>query len=332
MVDPDRHRLRIGGLQGRGRFGSRREPVLSVPRAAGRGRNAPGLARQRRDRRPRDVVVGEGQHRRRRRSGRARGPCRRSAGRRPPASPPTAACDRQRPVADLARPGRRGQDRGADRAGSSLRGLSSVTMTPSASRAAMSPIIGRLPGSRSPPQPNTTTRRRRTKGRKRLERLFERVGLVGIVDEDRRAMRRADEVEPPLGALEVTERGEDAVRIAARRDGEPGGHEGVLDLEPPGERQQHHADRARNARASGAARSLRRRAVTSLIAWPFSPTVVTARPRRADAAAKAAASSWSASITAPAPGGSSSREQAKLGVAIGLDARVIVEMVARRDW
>ena len=41
-------------------------------------------------------------------------------------------------------------------AGSSLRGLSSVTMTRSARLQATSPICGRLPRSRSPPQPNTT--------------------------------------------------------------------------------------------------------------------------------------------------------------------------------
>ena len=40
--------------------------------------------------------------------------------------------------------------------GSSDRGLSEVTITRSASLAAMSPIIGRLPRSRSPPHPNTT--------------------------------------------------------------------------------------------------------------------------------------------------------------------------------
>ena len=40
-------------------------------------------------------------------------------------------------------------------AGSSVRGLSSVTMTTSACRAAISPMIGRLPRSRSPPQPKT---------------------------------------------------------------------------------------------------------------------------------------------------------------------------------
>src|SRR5664280_640609 len=43
--------------------------------------------------------------------------------------------------------------------GSSLRGLSEVTTGTSASRPTVSPIEARLPGSRSPPQPNTTTRR-----------------------------------------------------------------------------------------------------------------------------------------------------------------------------
>src|SRR5262249_39034111 len=43
-------------------------------------------------------------------------------------------------------------------AGLSLRGLSSVTTTRSASCAAIAPIIGPLPWPRRPPQPNTTTR------------------------------------------------------------------------------------------------------------------------------------------------------------------------------
>src|SRR5215472_4828560 len=47
-------------------------------------------------------------------------------------------------------------------AASSLRGLSSVMTTASAFSAAIRPIIGRLPGSRSPPAPNTTMRRPET--------------------------------------------------------------------------------------------------------------------------------------------------------------------------
>ena len=88
-------------------------------------------------------------------------------------------------------------------AGSSLRGLSSVTITRSAFSAAIAPIIGRLPGSRSPPQPNTTTSLPRRIGPQRLQRLGQRVGLVGVVDEDRRAVRLADQFEPALGALQA---------------------------------------------------------------------------------------------------------------------------------
>ena len=43
--------------------------------------------------------------------------------------------------------------------GGSERGLSEVTITRSASRAAISPISGRFARSRSPPAPNTTSTR-----------------------------------------------------------------------------------------------------------------------------------------------------------------------------
>ena len=43
--------------------------------------------------------------------------------------------------------------------GSSERGLSEVTIATSASRAAIAPISGRLPRSRSPPAPNTAITR-----------------------------------------------------------------------------------------------------------------------------------------------------------------------------
>ena len=44
--------------------------------------------------------------------------------------------------------------------GSSERGLSEVTITSSAPAAAIAPMRGRLPRSRSPPQPNTQITRR----------------------------------------------------------------------------------------------------------------------------------------------------------------------------
>jgi hypothetical protein len=50
-------------------------------------------------------------------------------------------------------------------AGFSVRGLSSVTITRSARWLAIAPMIGRLPGSRSPPQPKITISLPRTAGR-----------------------------------------------------------------------------------------------------------------------------------------------------------------------
>ena len=62
-------------------------------------------------------------------------------------------------------------------AGFSERGLSSVTMTTSAARAAIAPIIGRLPGSRSPPQPKTTMSRPVTNGRSAASAFSSASGL-----------------------------------------------------------------------------------------------------------------------------------------------------------
>jgi len=49
--------------------------------------------------------------------------------------------------------------------GSSVRGLSLVTMARSASSATAAPIFGRFVGSRSPPQPNTQINRRAVSAR-----------------------------------------------------------------------------------------------------------------------------------------------------------------------
>ncbi len=83
-----------------------------------------------------------------------------------------------------ARPARRPGSRRGSRPASSERGLSSVTMTTSAFSAAMAPITGRLPRSRSPPQPNTQTSLPGGIGPQRVEHMRQRVGLVGIVDDD----------------------------------------------------------------------------------------------------------------------------------------------------
>ena len=92
--------------------------------------------------------------------GRSRDPCRPPARRRPALARPTASkiAARRSPISITSAEPRSAPARMAARivAGSSVRGLSSVITSTSASRAAISPIIGRLPGSRSPPAPITT--------------------------------------------------------------------------------------------------------------------------------------------------------------------------------
>src|SRR5262245_16836900 len=60
---------------------------------------------------------------------------------------------------------------------------------------------------------------------------------MGIVDEDRRAVALADELEATLGAFEMRERGEGREWLPAGRDDEARGEQRVLDLKSAGQRQ-----------------------------------------------------------------------------------------------
>ncbi len=93
--------------------------------------------------------------------------------------------------------------------GFSLRGLSSVTMTRSAVWAAIALFInGRLPASRLPPPPNTTISLPFHIGPQRLAASFsKRIGLVRVIDKNRRAISLAGEVETARRAFSAgTER------------------------------------------------------------------------------------------------------------------------------
>ena len=155
---------------------------------------------------------------RRRPPGRSRGPCRRPArcrraaprriasriaARRSPTSS-TSAARAPVPASTAARIA----------AGSSVRGLSSVTTSTSASRAAISPMIGRLPGSRSPPAPITTISRPPVSGRRVRERRLDGVRLVGVVDDDHEVLAGVDPLEP---AGHPAPRGDRRRRPARRR-------------------------------------------------------------------------------------------------------------------
>ena len=81
-------------------------------------------------------------------------------------------------------------------AGSSVRGLSSVTTRTSASRAAISPMIGRLPGSRSPPAPEHDDQPAVGERPQALEGGLDGVRLVGVVDDHREVLAGVDPLEP----------------------------------------------------------------------------------------------------------------------------------------
>ena len=73
----------------------------------------------------------------------------------------------------------------------------------------------------------------------RLQRLRQRIGLVRVIDEDRRAVALADPFQPALGAFEMFEACEHRLRLAAGRDRETCRHQRILDLEAADQRQPH---------------------------------------------------------------------------------------------
>ena len=89
-------------------------------------------------------------------------------------------------------------------AGSSERGLSSVTIDDVGAarrdRAHHRPLAGVAVAAAAEDDDEPAA----TKGRKRRERLFQRVGLVRVIDEDRRAVLLADPLEPARRALRAS--------------------------------------------------------------------------------------------------------------------------------
>jgi len=71
----------------------------------------------------------------------------------------------------------------------------------------------------------------------RLQRLRQRVGLVGVVDEDRRAVALGDPLQPASCTFEQFEFGEHRRRLAAGADRKARRDQRVLDLELADQRQ-----------------------------------------------------------------------------------------------
>ncbi len=142
--------------------------------------------------------------------GMARGPCRPPARcRRRPAVPTACTMAAARSRCTIARPGcaKPARMSATMASPSSKRGLSSVTTTTSAWRSAIAAICGRLPRSRSPPQPNTQISRARMCARSEVQRLFQRVGRVRVVDHYQRcAAVAAEAVHAAVDRLQLRQR------------------------------------------------------------------------------------------------------------------------------
>ena len=110
----------------------------------------------------------------------------------------------------------RQRPRRRSRAGSSERGLSEVMTATSESSAAARPISGRLSRSRSPPQPRTQISRPSVSSRAAREHVLERVGRVGVVDEDGEGLALVDRLDAAGDRVGVGQRRDRRRRGRAR--------------------------------------------------------------------------------------------------------------------
>ena len=123
--------------------------------------------------------------------------------------------------------------------GSSLRGLSEVTIGTSLPASAARPISGRLARSRSPPQPKTQITRPSVSSARGEERAGQRVGRVRIVDDDQERLTLVDWLEPAGDPADARHAACD--RLVREAEQLPGGHgrEHVLDVEATEQRRRH---------------------------------------------------------------------------------------------
>ena len=269
---------------------------------------------------------------------RPHGPCRRSARRRRlrvvQAPARSRARGRARPSMRLRATSQACDDSSTIARGSSPRGLSLVTITRSARRPAIAPICGRLPGSRSPPQPNTQISRPPSRMR-RTQRGAAPAPARRACARSRR--RRAASAPPPRRSMRPGG-GVDARRARAsassERDVAREQHaehaEQVLHIERAGERGASRSPCApRRRRRESHARVVDRRrrsrrcrrsigAVAKCTRWPSR-----ARTRDQRAAERIVGVDDGRAQSRP-------REQARLRCAVRCHRAVIIEMIARQ--
>ena len=183
--------------------------------------------------------------RRRRCPARSRGPCRRRRRRRPARASRTAraiAAARSGsttnspaeliPAAALRAPSLISARMAS---GSSERGLSLVRNATSAPKTAAAPISGRLPRSRSPPQPSTSRTRPGTSSRTVSSRLVTAAGRVGVVDEREEGLARVDPLHPAGHAGQPGDPVERGVELGSGLGEQRDRAQGVAHVERPGQ-------------------------------------------------------------------------------------------------
>ncbi len=166
-------------------------------------------------------------------------------------------------------------------------------------------------------------------GPERGDRLLERVGLMRVIDKDRRAADVADALEAPRRAFQRLQRLEHRIRLAARRDAKAGGDQRVGDLKVSGQRKVHAKASAAELKIERRRQSLARGGVEAdrLALHADRDGVEPARPRRRDHARSDGAVSVD---DRRRPIRQKLQEQPELGGQIILDRRMIVHVVARQ--
>ncbi len=235
--------------------------------------------------------------------------------------------DRLGAVADLARIGGRGEDGGADRRGvlgawivvGDDDGVGLLAGDGAHHRPlARIAVAARADDDEEPPGGI---------GPQGVEHMGERIGLVRIVDDDERAVDLGHPLEAPLDAGNAGKPVDDVLHRAAGSEGEPGRDDGVRRLEVAGERQQHLVEMAFMRQLEALREALARNVGDGdVAAGPADADEV--EPPRLGNRLDPRGLRRVGIDDGDRPFGQEALEEPELGREIGLDGRVIVEVVA----
>ncbi len=111
--------------------------------------------------------------------------------------------------------------------GSSVRGLSLVTMTRSLPRAAACPINGRLVRSRSPPQPNTSNYTCKIQSSQNFQNLGQGIGSMGVINKHQRLPGNSHRFQAAVDAGNGSQAVDNMIRIDSQSQGGAAGGQDI---------------------------------------------------------------------------------------------------------